>query len=116
MGNRHNGAFEVMQEAFQPCHGFGIQVVGRFVEQQHVRLFEQQAAKCHTAAFTTGQVCHFRIPVRQTQRIGGTFELAVQVMAIMCLNDFFQLALFGRQFVEISVRFGVQRIHFIETF
>ena len=35
VGNRHHGALEVV-EAFQPGHGFGIQVVGRFVEQQHV--------------------------------------------------------------------------------
>lgn len=52
VGDRHHGAFEVVQEAFQPGHGLGVQVVGRFVQQQHVRLFEQQAAQRYAAALT----------------------------------------------------------------
>src|SRR5471030_1430169 len=51
MGDRHNGTFEIVQETFQPRHGFCIQVVGRFVEQQHVWFFQQQAAKRNAAAF-----------------------------------------------------------------
>ena len=39
MGDGHDGAGVVVQEALQPGHGFGIQVVGRFVQQQHVRAF-----------------------------------------------------------------------------
>lgn len=66
MGNRHHGALEVVQEAFQPCHGFGIRVVGRFVEQQHVWFFQQQAAQRYATTLTTGEVSDFRVPVRQT--------------------------------------------------
>ncbi len=115
MGNRHNGAFKVMQEALQPGDGFGVQVVGRFVEQQHVRFFEQQAAERHAAAFTTGEIRDFRIPVRQTQGVGRAFQLHVQVVAVMGLDNFFQFALLGGELIEIGIRVCVQRVHFIQA-
>ena len=116
MGNRHNSAFEVVQEAFQPRHGFGIQVVRRFVEQQHVWFFQQQAAQRHATTLTTGEVSDFRVPVRQTQRIRRTLQLNVQVVTVVSLNDLFQTALFSGQLVKIGIRIGVQRIHFIQAF
>ena len=36
VGNRYHGAGEIMQEALEPGHRVGVQVVGRFVQQQHV--------------------------------------------------------------------------------
>ncbi len=115
MGNRHHGAFEVVQEAFQPGNGFGIKVVGWFVEQQHVWLFQQQTADSHTTTLTTRQVGDFRIPVRQAQRIGGAFQLAVDVMTIVRLDNLFQTALFSGQLVEVSVRLSVKRINLVEA-
>lgn len=83
MGNCHDGAFEIVQEAFQPRDGLCIQVVSRFVEQQHVWFFQQQAAQRDAAALTAGQVGDFRVPVRQTQGIRRALKLDVQVMAIV---------------------------------
>ena len=37
MCNSHHRARKFRQEAFQPADGFSIEVVGRFIEQQHVR-------------------------------------------------------------------------------
>ena len=34
--HRHHGAREAREELFQPFDRFGVEVVGRFVEQQHV--------------------------------------------------------------------------------
>ncbi len=116
MGNRDHGAFEVMQEALQPGDRFGVQVVRRFVQQQHVWLFQQQAAQRNTAAFTTGQVRDFGVPVWQAQRIGCTFQLCVQVMAVVCLNDLFQTSLLSCQLVKIRIFFGVKRINLIKAF
>lgn len=83
MGNRHHGAFEVVQEAFQPGDGLGVEVVGRFVEQQHIRFFQQQTAQRDAAAFTTGKISDFRIPVRQAQGVGRALQLDVQVVAVV---------------------------------
>ncbi|VTR32184.1 Uncharacterised protein [Serratia fonticola] len=70
-------------------------MVGRFVQQQHVWLFQQQAAQRYAAALTTGQVGDFCIPLRQAQCIGGTLQLGVEVVTIVSLNDLFQTALFS---------------------
>ena len=116
MGNRHNGAFEVVQEAFQPGDGFRIQVVSRFVEQQHVWLFKQQTAQRDAAAFTTGEFFDFSVPVRQTQRISGALKLHVQVMTVVRLDNFFELTLLGSQLVEVGVWFSVLGVHFVQAF
>ncbi len=105
-----------MQEAFQPGDRFRVQVVGRFIKQQHVRLFQQQAAQRHTTALTTRQVADFGIPLRQTHRVSGAVELGFQIVAIVRLNHLLQTALFGGQLVEVRIGIGVQRVDFIKTF
>ena len=116
MGDCHHGAFEVVQEAFQPGDRLGVQVVSRFVEQQHVWFFKQQTAQRNAAALTTGEVSDFRVPVRQAQCVSGALKLHVQVMAVVRLDNLFKLALLCREFIEVSVRFSIFRIHFVQTF
>ena len=48
-----DGTREPVQELFEPVNGFGIKMVGRFVQQQHVRLGKEKAAKCDTSFFST---------------------------------------------------------------
>ena len=55
------------------------------------------------------------VPWRQAQGIGGDFQLTLQVVAVGCLQDGFQLGLFGGQSVEVSIRLGIGGIHFIEA-
>ena len=115
VGDGHYSAFVVVQEALQPGYGFRIQVVGRFVQQQHVRLFQQQTAQCHTAALTTGEVLDLGIPCRQAQGIGRTLQLVFHVVAALGLDDGFQLALFAGQLVKVGIRVGVGRIDLVQT-
>ncbi len=115
MRNRDDGAFKVVQEALQPGDRFGVQVVRWFVQQQHVWFFQQQAAEGDATTFTTGKGGDFRVPVRQAQRIGSTFQLGIQVVTIVSLDDLFQTALFSGQFVEVCIFFSIERIDFVET-
>lgn len=114
MGNRHHGAFEVVQEAFQPGDGLGVEVVGRFVEQQHIRFFQQQTAQRDAAAFTTGKISDFRIPVRQAQGVGRALQLDVQVVAVVRLDNLFELALLCGKLIEVRIRLGVFGIDFVQ--
>ena len=41
----------VNQVFLQPANGFGVQVVGGFIKQQHIGLLEQQPAKSDAARF-----------------------------------------------------------------
>ncbi|MCY1288649.1 hypothetical protein D9M68_460410 [compost metagenome] len=90
-------------------------MVGRFVEQQHVGGRQQQAAQRHAALLATGQVGDLGLPGRQAQRIGGDFQLALEVVAVGGLQDGLQLALLGGQRVEVGVRLGVGGIHLVKA-
>ena len=56
VGDGHHGAGEAHQELLQPFDRFGVEVVGRLVEQQHVGLGEQQLAERDAALLAAGQV------------------------------------------------------------
>ena len=45
VGDDHHGAGVVVQRVLQPGDAFGVQMVGRLVEQQQVGLFQQQPAQ-----------------------------------------------------------------------
>ncbi|KAG1535100.1 hypothetical protein G6F50_015388 [Rhizopus delemar] len=95
MGDRHDGAGVARQELVQPRHRRGGEVVGRFVEQQHVRLLQQQAAQRHAALLTTGQLSDHGIPRRQAQCIGGHVQLVFQGVRVAGGQDRLQALLPG---------------------
>ncbi|MCY1217946.1 hypothetical protein D9M72_298770 [compost metagenome] len=114
VGHGHHGAREARQELLQPVHRLRIQVVGRFVEQQHVGARQQQAAQRHAALFTAGEMLDLRVPRRQAQRVGGDFQLQFDVVAVAGRQDGFVLGLVGGQCVEVGVRFGIGRVDLVE--
>ncbi len=115
VGDRHHGAGEVVEEMLQPGHRVGVQVVGRFVQQQHVGGRQQQAAQRDAALLATGQVADLGVPRRQAQCVGGYFQLALQVVAIGGLQDRLELGLLGGQRVEVGVWLGIGGIDGIQT-
>ena len=111
MGDGHHGAGIARQELFQPFHRLGVEVVGRFVEQQHVRLLQQQAAQCDAALFTAGQVGDLGIPRRQAQRIGSHVQLVFQGVRVAGGQDRLEALLFLGQRVEVGAFLGVGGVH-----
>ena len=81
VGDRDHGAGVAGQELLQPFHRLGVEVVGRFVQQQHVRLLQQQAAQRDAALLAARQLADHRVPRRQAQRVGGDFQLVLRVCA-----------------------------------
>ena len=79
VSHQDDAAGEVFQVVLQPGDGFGVQVVGRFVEQQHVRLGQQQASQGDAALFTAGQVGDFPVVGRAAQGAHGLIDAAVDV-------------------------------------
>lgn len=63
-----------------------------------------------------GQLLNFGIPVRQTECVSGALQLYVQVVAVVCLNDFFEFTLLCGKLIEVGIRLGVLRVHFIRAF
>ena len=114
MGDRHDGAGVARQELFQPLHRLGVEVVGRFVEQQHVRLLQQQAAQRHAALLTTGQLSDHGIPRRQAQCIGGHVQLVFQGVRVAGGQDRLQALLFLGQRVEVGAFLGIGQVHRVQ--
>ncbi len=114
MGHGHDRTGEFGQEAFQPGNAFRIEVVGGFVQQQHVGIGQQQLAQCHAATFAAGQCGYIGVPGRQAQGIGGDLQLALEVVSVGGLQDVFQPRLLGSERVVIGIGLRVSGIHGIE--
>ena len=115
VGDGHHGARETLQELLEPMHRLGVQVVGRFVEQKHVGLGEQQAAQRYAALFTAGEVLHHRIPSGQVQRVGGQLQLQVGILRPAGRNDGLQFGLFGGEGVKVGAFFGVSGVDLVQA-
>jgi len=113
VGDGHHGAGEAVQELLQPVHRLGIQVVGGFVEQQHVGLGQKQAAQRDAALFATGQQADLGLPGRQSQGVGGDLELVLGIGASRGDHGF-QAGLLGGQGVEIGIGLGISGVHLFE--
>ena len=113
MGDHQNRARIFLQVVFQPFDTFGIQVVGRFVEQKDGRLLEEKAGQRDTALFTAGQVLHRPVRRRAPQRFHRDFQLVVERPAVHSVNAFLQRAHFFHQRVEIGVGLSHQRGDFV---
>ena len=101
MGHDQHRTLIFAQRLFQPGDAFRIQMVGRFVKQQQIRLFEQQAAKRHTAPLTARKIRDSQIRRRAAQRIQRNIHLPVHFPAIHRVNLFLQFRLFGQQVVHL---------------
>lgn len=53
MGDNDEGAFEGFEVGFEPGDGFGVEVVGGFVEEEYVGVGDKEAAEGDAAAFAT---------------------------------------------------------------
>ena len=105
----------LLEVLLEPRHGFRVEVVGRLVEQQHVRLRKQQAAERHAAPFAAGELRDLGVPRRQAQRVGRDVELALEVVAVDARQQCLELALLGGELVEVRIRFAVERVHLLEA-
>ena len=106
VGDGDHGARKALQELLKPVHRFGVQVVGGFVEQQHVGFGQQQTAKGDAAFFAAREHADLGVPRRQAQRVGSDLELVLRVSAAAG-DDGLELGLFGGQRVKVGVRFTV---------
>ncbi len=79
MRHENDAAGVVLEEAFQPGDAFGVEVVGRLVEEQNVRLRQQQTRQRHAALFAAGELGHIGVARRAAQRIERLLDLGVEV-------------------------------------
>ena len=104
MGDEHDGALELAQRVFEPGHGFGVEMVGRFVEQQNVGRFEQEPAERHAALLAAGELRHIGIGLGATQRIHRHLDLGIEIPKALRLDLVLQPRHFVGGFVGVIRR------------
>ena len=76
----------VLQSTFQPKNGICVEVVGRLIQQQQVRLLKQQFTKSDPSFFTTRKRCYIGIPIRQIHYVKRNFDFAIQFPGVGRVN------------------------------
>ena len=76
VGDDQDRAGIVAQMAFEPVHAFGVEMVGRLVEQQQFGLVEQQLAQRDAAALAAGKLVDVGVVRRAAQRVHRQIDLA----------------------------------------
>ena len=95
MGDDEDRARIGAQMAFEPIDGFGVEMVGRLVEQQEVGLLEQEAAERNAAPLAAGERGHVGIVRRAAERVHRLFDLALEIPQALGLD----LVLEARHFI-----------------
>jgi hypothetical protein len=55
VGDKHEAATQAVEEVFQPGDGIEVEMVGGFVQQEHIGLFDQRLRQQHPTLHATGQ-------------------------------------------------------------
>jgi hypothetical protein len=100
VGHRDDGPLVVVEVALEPPHRLRIQVVGRLVEQQQVRLAQQQPAQCHPAALAARERRHLGVGRRAAERVHRDLERRLEVPAVYRVD----LLLHPRELVSAVLR------------
>ena len=108
MCNGNDGAFVLLQVLLEPVDAFGIEVVGRLIEQQYIRLLQQQTAQRDTSPFTSRKVFDQLVAVWTTQRIHRSFQGCIEFPTVFVVDGFGQLSLTFDQLGHLAV---VHRLH-----
>ncbi len=98
-----------LQEVFDPARALGVDMVGRLVQQEHVRLGQQRARQIDPAQLAPRQFPQWAITRRQVQRGGKPVGLRVvdlpHVVKLRAVVDVLELLLKPRAFFRVEIGF-----------
>ena len=106
VGDGDDRARVLGQVLLQPLDGLGVQMVGRLVEQEQVRLLEQQLAQGDPAPLAAGQHGDVGIGRRAPQRVHRLLQLGVEVPGVAVVELLLELAHLGEERVVVGIRLG----------
>ena len=95
VGDDQHGAGEFAQMLFEPGHGFGVEMVGRLVEQQQVGLAQQQRAERHAALLAARELVDRGIARRAAERFHRQLDLRFEVPQVLASIRSWSLAAFS---------------------
>ena len=104
VGDDQDRAGIVAQVALEPVHRLGVEMVGRFVEQQQFGLFEQQLAQRDAALLAAGEPIDRPVVGRAAERVHRLLDLAVEVPQVLRLDLVLQAGHLVRRLLGIVHR------------
>ena len=91
VGDDQDGAGVIAQVALQPGDAFGVEMVGRLVEQQQLGLLQQQPAERDAAALAAGELGDVGVVGRAVERVHGLGDLGIEVPQVLAVDDVLEL-------------------------
>ncbi len=104
------------EEAFEPGHRLGVEVVGGFVEQQQIGSGQQEATQRDSAAFTAREHCDIRITRWEPQGIHRDVDRPLEIPSSRRFDLLLQLGLLLTQLLVVGVGIRPPRQHFVVAF
>ncbi len=93
VGDRDDRPRVFRKVMLQPFHGFGIEVVGRLVEEKDVGLLEKQAAESHAALLASRENLDLRVAGRAPKGIHGELQAGIEIPRIYRVEALLDLSL-----------------------
>ena len=103
VGDGDDGAGVVLEEALEPRHRLGVEVVGGLVEQQQVGLASSSRHSATRRRSPPESVATSASPGGQAQGVHGDLEVRSSVPAVGRVDLVLQVGLLGEQLVEVGV-------------
>ena len=101
MGDEDNRTFIILEVILKPSHSLGVQMVGRFVHQQHVRFGQEQLANRDTARFTAREIIHGPIFGWAAKGLHGHVDFTVDIPSIVVVHMFLKRGHLFHEFVGV---------------
>ncbi len=82
MGDGHDRAAVLVEETLEPVDRLGVEVVRRLVEQQQVRVLEEEPCQGHAASLAAAKRADVLVVRRAAQRVRRDVDVALEVPRI----------------------------------
>ena len=114
MGHGDHRALVVLERPLEPGDRLGVEVVGRLVEEQQVRLGQEQPAEGDPAPLATRERSDVGIARREPQGVHGDLEGAVELPGTGGIDLGLEIGLLGEQGVDVGIGPREGRAHLVE--
>jgi hypothetical protein len=101
--DENDGSCEVFQDVLQPADRFGVEVVGRLVEEEEIRLAGERPAEGDAAFFSSGEWAGGGIEWRGAEGVGEGEDAGVEIPTICVVEEFEEALELGFGAVAIFV-------------
>src|ERR1043166_6266555 len=108
MGNKHHSAIVIGKKCFKPLYGINIQMVCRFIKEQHIRLLKNHLCKLDTHSPSAAEFAGVAVKIAapETKSHQYLLDLSVNAISAEVVHAFvIMMLLFDK--LEIGFRFMV---------